>query len=237
MSICARAEATRPRMSESTHAHPRRGVPTVSGEGPARGSLSADHGGDRRTRRHPGHRVRQCRASPVGTSCMEPPLLWPHRRLHARRRLSKVGHGGAPCRGRFPRTPQGHFSIRIDSSLRVAKDDVSRIVLTRSARLVDCRTDRSWSKSRAHIPGATHLPASAFFREEDGTWRPHGDLRRLASAAGVPLDTRLVVYCSAGVSASCGYLMLKSIGVEHVSVYDASWNEWGSDPATPKEPH
>lgn len=61
----------------------------------------------------------------------------------------------------FHAPPQGHFSIRIDSVLRVAKDDVSRIVSTRSARLVDCRTDRSWSEAGAHIPGATHLPASA----------------------------------------------------------------------------
>jgi thiosulfate/3-mercaptopyruvate sulfurtransferase len=142
-----------------------------------------------------------------------------------------------PVEAGFCVPPRGHLSIRIDSALRVAKDDVARILAARSARLVDCRTDRSWSEAGAHIPGATHLPASTFFRETDGTWRPDDDLRRLAGAAGVPLDTRLVLYCSAGVSASCGYLMLKSLGAEHVSVYDASWNEWGRDSATPKESH
>jgi len=31
--------------------------------------------------------------------------------------------------------------------------------------------------------------------------------------------------------------MLKMLDAEEVTVYDASWREWGSDPELPKEPH
>jgi thiosulfate/3-mercaptopyruvate sulfurtransferase len=50
---------------------------------------------------------------------------------------------------------------------------------------------------------------------------------------GVEPGTRAVTYCGVGISASALVFALRLAGIEDVALYDASWEEWGRDPALP----
>lgn len=136
--------------------------------------------------------------------------------------------------GRVGRSRQ-QFTPRLNPAIRASKEDVLAIS-TRDCQLLDCRMDRTWFATGMHIPGAGRLPAPTVLRE-DGTWKPLEDLRQLVASTGGSPGKPVVLYCGGGVSASCCYVMFKMLGVENIAVYDGSWQEWGSDPNTPKEPH
>jgi len=86
-----------------------------------------------------------------------------------------------------------------------------------------------------HIPGAVHLHASRFLNPVDWTYLPHESLRVLARGAGLEPEQRVITYCGSGISASLGLFALYLVGYRDIALYDASWEEWGTDPAFPVE--
>jgi thiosulfate/3-mercaptopyruvate sulfurtransferase len=82
------------------------------------------------------------------------------------------------------------------------------------------------------VPWAASVPAASLYRD-DGTLKPRGELRELFARAGVRLEARAITYCGVGISASALAFALQLAGVEGVSLYDASWEEWGRDPDQP----
>lgn len=46
---------------------------------------------------------------------------------------------------------------------------------------------------------------------------------------------RVITYCGGGIAASHVAFALRLLGHEHVSVYDASLEEWATDPSLPME--
>ncbi len=85
-----------------------------------------------------------------------------------------------------------------------------------------------------HIPGARNL----FFRDlfaEDGTFRSAGEMRAAFEPAGIDLKRPIATTCGSGVTASVLLFALHLLGVDDAALYDGSWSEWGTDPATPKE--
>jgi thiosulfate/3-mercaptopyruvate sulfurtransferase len=85
------------------------------------------------------------------------------------------------------------------------------------------------------IPGAVHLHASANLDPHDWTYLPPERLRERAQAAGLDPERRVITYCGVGISASLGLFALYLAGFRNLALYDASWVEWGSDPARPVE--
>ncbi len=84
-----------------------------------------------------------------------------------------------------------------------------------------------------HIPGALNLPFSAVFNA-DGTWKSPEELRALFAAAGIDLARPVTTTCGSGVTASVLLFALHLLGVDSAALYDGSWSEWSTDPATPK---
>ena len=84
-----------------------------------------------------------------------------------------------------------------------------------------------------HIPGAVHLNSSANLDPATWTYLPPADLAARARAAGLRPDQRVITYCGVGISASLGLFALHLAGFPNVALYDASWEEWGSDPSKP----
>lgn len=84
-----------------------------------------------------------------------------------------------------------------------------------------------------HIPGAVHLHASRLLNPLDWTYLSRESIRALARAAGLEPEQRVITYCGSGISASLGLFALHLAGYRDIALYDASWEEWGTDPAFP----
>jgi thiosulfate/3-mercaptopyruvate sulfurtransferase len=84
-----------------------------------------------------------------------------------------------------------------------------------------------------HIPGAIHLHASTQLNPVDWTYWPADQLKARALAAGIQPDRRVITYCGVGISASQGLFTLYLAGYRNLALYDASWEEWGTDPTRP----
>lgn len=86
-----------------------------------------------------------------------------------------------------------------------------------------------------HIPGARHFHASSTLNRSDWTFQDPEAIGALASARGLEPAQRIITYCGVGISASLGLFALHLAGYRHLALYDASWEEWGTDPTRPIE--
>ena len=84
-----------------------------------------------------------------------------------------------------------------------------------------------------HIPGARNLPFGELYNE-DGTFKSPNELRSLFEQAGVDPARPFVASCGSGVTANSLIFAAHLLGNDQARLYDGSWGEWGSDPATPK---
>ena len=86
-----------------------------------------------------------------------------------------------------------------------------------------------------HIPGALHLHASSNLNAVDWTFRDPAAIYELARTRGIEPAHRVITYCGVGISASLGLFALHLAGYRNLALYDASWEEWGTDPTRPIE--
>jgi thiosulfate/3-mercaptopyruvate sulfurtransferase len=84
-----------------------------------------------------------------------------------------------------------------------------------------------------HVPGARNLPFATLYAD-DGTLKPSDEIERLFAAAGMAPLTGFAASCGTGVTASCLLFAAHRLGNDEACLYDGSWAEWGTDPATPK---
>jgi thiosulfate/3-mercaptopyruvate sulfurtransferase len=82
------------------------------------------------------------------------------------------------------------------------------------------------------VPWAKNVPAEDLYHR-DFTLKSPRELRQLFDAKGVTERSSAITYCGVGISASALAFALTVAGVRDVLVYDASWDEWGRDPARP----
>jgi thiosulfate/3-mercaptopyruvate sulfurtransferase len=71
---------------------------------------------------------------------------------------------------------------------------------------------------------------------EDGTFRPADELRRLYEGEGITPDRTVITYCRIGERSSHSWFVLKYLlGYPDVRNYDGSWTEWGNLVGAPVE--
>lgn len=85
-----------------------------------------------------------------------------------------------------------------------------------------------------HAPGALNLPFGSLY-QDDGTFKSVEELRHLFAEAGIDPNKPFVASCGSGITANSLIFAAHLIGNDDARLYDGSWSEWGSDPATPKE--
>lgn len=120
------------------------------------------------------------------------------------------------------------FALTRARDMRVGIDHVASRIGAEGAVIVDGRGKGGYDAG--HIPTALNLPAPSLLRET-GAYRDAGALRALLAAKGVTPEREVINYCGSGVYSAHNYLALRNLGYENVSLYDASMDEWGRDPA------
>lgn len=100
--------------------------------------------------------------------------------------------------------------------------------------IVDARSPQEFTGEQVrgarggHIPGAINVEWSKAMKP-DGTFRPADELVRLYQRADITRDKSVVTYCQTGVRGAHEWFVLKYLlGYESASLYDGSWEEWGS---------
>lgn len=135
----------------------------------------------------------------------------------------------------------GHFSARLKPEMVASKDHVLQAVERRDSEILDARgAGRFYGREPeprpgvrgGHMPGARNLPYTALF-SDDGTFADERRLEDIFGALGMDPQKPVITSCGSGVTAAILALGLNLLGRGDVRVYDGSWVEWGSDPATP----
>jgi len=78
-----------------------------------------------------------------------------------------------------------------------------------------------------HIPGAKTIPWRTF-GVEDAVLRDADSLRRFIGEHGIPLDSEVITYCDAGITAALGFYAFRIAGFELVRLYPGSFMEWAA---------
>lgn len=157
--------------------------------------------------------------------------------------LTKWTAEGRPVETRTPTPLAATFRARVRPALRATCDEVRQAIERRDVCIVDALPEpfytgqaRLYLNHRAgHIPTARNLPATANVDQATQTLLTADELARLWRKVGLKPDQRVITYCGAGVYAAYDLFVLHVLGHEKVSLYDASWMEWGVNPDLPVE--
>src|SRR5215469_8582679 len=135
-----------------------------------------------------------------------------------------------------------------DNSIRAFLPQVQQAQQSGDAILIDVRSPQEFTgeilappglpetcQRGGHIPGAHNVPWAKACND-DGTFKPADELRRLYSAEGVNDSSRVIAYCRIGERSSHTWFALKYLlGIKNVVNYDGSWTEWGNLVGAPVE--
>lgn len=83
-----------------------------------------------------------------------------------------------------------------------------------------------------HIPGAENVPWATIVND-DGTFRPVEDIRKIYASKGVDGSRPIVTYCRIGERSSHSWFALKRLLGYNVRNYDGSWTEYGNAVGVP----
>ena len=136
-----------------------------------------------------------------------------------------------------PQVASDLSSLSLNPEYLVTKEQVKENLTALQFRVVDVRSAERFRGEVAeprpgvrsgHIPGSVNLPFGQLLQER--AYRPVAEL----SAQLAHLQSqRLVMSCGSGVTACIVLFAAVEAGLKHLSLYDGSWAEWGSDPALP----
>jgi thiosulfate/3-mercaptopyruvate sulfurtransferase len=169
--------------------------------------------------------------------------VWWALRLYGHERVAVMDGGitrwraeGRPLETDAPAVASAVFTPRRRPELYATKDDVLAALANGEVRLFDARMDKAFDAASGHIPGAIRLVGLSFLADGERWVSPATAHDRIAEAGGAD-GNAVIAYCGGGVAATGLALAFRLAGLGDVAVYDGSWSEWETDPATPKALH
>jgi thiosulfate/3-mercaptopyruvate sulfurtransferase len=150
---------------------------------------------------------------------------------------------GRPATGEPPAYPAGVFRARKREGVLVGRDDILEGLGTGGMCLINALDPEQHRGEGGtvpggrpgHIPGSSNVPSRALVDPETQRYLPENELRGLLQEAGAGDAPRVITYCGGGIAASSVGFALLLLGHEDVAVYDASLEEWATDPDLPIE--
>jgi thiosulfate/3-mercaptopyruvate sulfurtransferase len=85
-----------------------------------------------------------------------------------------------------------------------------------------------------HVPGAVNVPWATIVND-DGTFKPVDEIRKIYADKGVDGSKPVITYCRIGERSSHSWFALKRILGYDVRNYDGSWTEYGNAVGVPVE--
>lgn len=135
-----------------------------------------------------------------------------------------------------------HFTVWKDEKAVRTKEDMIANLATGAEEVVDARSPARFTGMErdprpgiapGHIPGSKNLPYAELFNP-DGTYKQGEDLKAAFEAAGIDMERPMVTTCGSGMTAAVVAFGARLLGKKDIALYDGSWAEWGTDPATQK---
>jgi thiosulfate/3-mercaptopyruvate sulfurtransferase len=149
---------------------------------------------------------------------------------------------GRATSGEHPSFPKGHFSAKPRPGVFVAKDAVLAGVGDGATCLINGLSEEQHRGGPTvpggrpgHIPGSGNVPADSLVDPKTQAYLPEPQLRALLAEAGALEAGRVITYCGGGIAASSVAFALQLLGHDDVAIYDASLEEWATDPSLPIE--
>jgi thiosulfate/3-mercaptopyruvate sulfurtransferase len=149
---------------------------------------------------------------------------------------------GRPAESGPTAYPRGDFRARARPGVFVDRDAVLRAVGDSGTCLVNGLSEEQHRGGPTvpggrpgHIPGSINLPAQSLVDPLTQAYLPEDELCSLVEGQGAGGAGRIITYCGGGIAASGVAFALRLLGHENVSIYDASLEEWATDPSLPIE--
>lgn len=130
----------------------------------------------------------------------------------------------------------GDFVVSRNSTWEIQRDELRAEQGQENVVVIDTREPREFAgktpygeQRGGHVPGAISL----YFKQlldEDGKLLPPQEIRAQLKAAGVSLNTQVVVYCTGGIRSGWLASVLVTLGYQ-VRNYAGSMWEWSAEPA------
>ena len=140
-----------------------------------------------------------------------------------------------------PRHPRAALTVRPRQGIFVGKEEVLAAIEDEDVAIVDALPAAHYNgtiqfyQRRGHIPTAVNVPAGSLVDHDTHAYAGIDELRSRAAPALETESSRKIAYCGGGISAASTAFALSLLGVEQVSIYDASMGEWTKDPSLPLE--
>ncbi len=135
-----------------------------------------------------------------------------------------------------------HFTVWKDEKAVRDKTQITANIDSKAEQVVDARGAKRFTGEErdprpgvaaGHIPGSMNLPYGELFNA-DGTRKTGDELKTAFESAGIDLGKPVVATCGSGLTAANLVFGAHLLGKSDVALYDGSWSDWGTDPATPK---
>ncbi len=148
---------------------------------------------------------------------------------------------GRPTSSAAPRHSRARFQARPRAGVFVDKDTVLAAVSDETTCLLnglDADQHRGTGPTvpggrPGHIPTSRSMPALELVDPKTQAYLPATELRSRLEDVGAMGADSVITYCGGGIAASGVAFALMLAGRDNVSVYDASLEEWATDPSLP----
>lgn len=137
--------------------------------------------------------------------------------------------------------PVASFVAQVNENVRSTKTAIRNKLQNNTFVIIDARADEEYTgwqrygEARGgHIPGAVQIPYEWYFKQ-DKTVQKYGDLKSMFESRGVTQDKEVTAYCTVGIRSGFTYFLLRLMGYQQASNYDASIVEWAADSSLPME--
>jgi len=150
---------------------------------------------------------------------------------------------GRPVSSDSPAHSPARFEARPRHGVFVDRDAVLAAVDSSQSCLLNALSEEQHrglgptvpGRRPGHIPTSRSMPAYDLVDPETQEFLPEPELRERLERAGALDADRVITYCGGGIAASGVAFALRLLGHDGVAVYDASLEEWATDPALPIE--